>query len=186
MLSGGKPAVTGSAQRAFSKWQVDEDNSDGVNTAAAAAVGPTTEMVGGSPLGSGPGHRFGLAGSTAAAPIAINSTGAPGNEVRTESNKRFCGHPPRTSTADFGSLPGPAGYGNIPEDHLISLPILTFLCQYFPIACKAVRLGLGRRRSETQDLLPRLQYHQRLEHPFRRHDVRKATVPQKDVPVGLR
>ncbi|KAF8343306.1 hypothetical protein F5887DRAFT_1212353 [Amanita rubescens] len=128
MLGGGKPAVTGTTQRAFSKWQVDEDDSDGFNAAAAAAAATTTtttEMAGGGFGGVGhgarslgSGHGFGLAGSTAAAAINNSTLGmTPGNEVKTEFNKRLgSGHPPRASTADFGSLPGPAGYGNVPEE----------------------------------------------------------------------
>ena len=124
MLGGGKPAVAGSTQRAFSKWQVDEDDSDGFNAAAAATTTPTIEIAGSGiggaghiPRSLGSGHGFGLAGSTAAAATNNNTLGlAPGNEVKTEFNKRLGGHLPRASTADFGSLPGPAGYGNIPEE----------------------------------------------------------------------
>ena len=113
--------MAGSTQRAFSKWQVDEDDSDGFN---AAATAPTIEMAGGGIGGVahgtgslGSGHGFGLAGSTPAPTTNNNTLGlAPGNEIKTEFNKRLGGHLPRASTADFGSLPGPAGYGNIPEE----------------------------------------------------------------------
>ncbi len=125
MLGGGKPAVTGTTQRAFSKWQVDEDDSDGFSAAASAAATTTTEKAGGGIGGIGHGarslgsvHGFGLAGSTAAATTNNSTLGlTPGNEIKTEFNKRSgSGHPPRASTADFGSLPGPAGYGDIPVE----------------------------------------------------------------------
>ncbi|KAF8328964.1 hypothetical protein F5887DRAFT_133201 [Amanita rubescens] len=127
MLGGGKPAVTGTTQRAFSKWQVDEDDSDGFNGCCCSGDDEPTEMAGGGIGGVGhgarslgSGHGFGLAGSTAAAAATINNSTlgmTPGNEVKTEFNKRLgSGHPPRVSTADFGSLPGPAGYGDVPEE----------------------------------------------------------------------
>lgn len=115
LLGGGKPAVTGTTQRAFSKWHVDEDDSD-VFTAAvpAAEGGGTIGAVGSvSRASSSSAQGFGSTANTNATP-AIGLTTE--NGVKTELNKGLGGHPPRANTADFGSLPGPAGYGDMPEE----------------------------------------------------------------------
>ncbi|KAK2459428.1 hypothetical protein APHAL10511_008539 [Amanita phalloides] len=105
LLGGGKPAVASTAQRAFSKWQVDEDDSGAFDVSTSAAAVASSHPAG----VSGPG--FGLFGS------GNNGSGSAVTENGTKSEfKRTLGHPPRATLADFGSLPGPAGYGGIPEE----------------------------------------------------------------------
>ena len=117
LLGGGKPAVTGTTQRAFSKWHVDEDDSDVFSAAVPAAEtggGGTMSAIGSASRASSSSVQgFGSTAKT----NAISAMGpATENGVKTVFNKGLGGHPPRASTADFGSLPGPAGYGDMPEE----------------------------------------------------------------------
>ncbi|KAF8705636.1 hypothetical protein AX14_013871 [Amanita brunnescens Koide BX004] len=120
LLGGGKPAVTGTTQRGFSKWHVDEDDSD-VFTAAVPAAdigggglgGGAIGAVAGASRASGSVPEFGSTGNTNTASTLGLSTE---NGVKAEFNKQLGGHPPRATTADFGLLPGPARCGDIPEE----------------------------------------------------------------------
>lgn len=122
LLGGGKPAVTGTTQRAFSKWHVDEDDSDvftaavpaaemgvGVGGGTVGAVGGASRASSSSVQGFGSTLNTNTATTTAMGPTTENG-------VKTEFNKGLGGHPPRASTADFGLLPGPVGYGDTPEE----------------------------------------------------------------------
>ncbi|KAF8634541.1 hypothetical protein AX15_000839 [Amanita polypyramis BW_CC] len=95
LLGGGKPAVvSNSAQGAFPKWQVDEEEA-GPFTAVGAtgSARPGLGSVENHGDGSNPNHNGG--------------GGVIENGLRSEF-KRVGGHPGRTTTADFGTLPGPA------------------------------------------------------------------------------
>lgn len=133
LLGGGKPALPGSMQRAFSKWQVDEDEGDAFGGGAVGgAVGGGAGVgwgggLGGSGGGGGVGIGgaagasslgFGLAGNNHINHINTTSTVMESAAFRSEFKRATAtsGHPPRASTADFGSLPGPIGYGGIVEE----------------------------------------------------------------------
>ena len=98
-LGGGKPAVAPSAvQGAFPKWRVDEDDA-GTFTATAGSTRPRLDLVENHSNNSN--H---------------NNGGVMENGLKSEF-RRVGGHSLRATTADFGMLPGPAGYEEEEEDN---------------------------------------------------------------------